>query len=84
MIWCRVKFRTVVIDEAAQALNPPPGFPLPAPRGHPWQATLPAAANHAVAGGAKLGVDITPIEKLLGRLPEVKLLNMQYRMNEQS
>ena len=79
----RLKFRTVVIDEAAQALEPATWIPITrASRvilaGDPFQ--LPPTVQSREA--QKRGLDITLIEKLLGRLPEVKLLNVQYRMNE--
>lgn len=80
----RLKFRTVVIDEAAQALEPATWIPITrASRvilaGDPFQ--LPPTVQSREA--QKRGLDVTLIEKLLQRLPEVKLLNVQYRMNEQ-
>ncbi len=77
------KFRTVVIDEAAQALEPASWIPITrASRvifaGDPFQ--LPPTVKSIKA--QKQGLDVTLIEKLLKRLPEVKLLRVQYRMNE--
>lgn len=79
----RCKFRTVVIDEAAQALEPASWIPITrASRvilaGDPFQ--LPPTVQSREA--QKRGLSITLIEKLLERLPQVNLLNVQYRMNE--
>lgn len=77
------KFRTVFIDEAAQALEPATWIPIArASRvvfmGDPYQ--LPPTVKSQEA--ARNGLSTTLIEKLLTRLPEVSLLNVQYRMNE--
>jgi ATP-dependent RNA/DNA helicase IGHMBP2 len=79
----RCKFRTAVIDEAAQALEPASWIPITrASRvilaGDPFQ--LPPTVQSRAAQQGGLG--ITLIEKLLTRLPELRLLNVQYRMNE--
>ena len=79
----RLKFRTVVIDEAAQALEPAAWIPITrASRvvlaGDPFQ--LPPTVQSREA--QKQGLGVTLIEKLLRRLPEVKLLDVQYRMNQ--
>jgi superfamily I DNA and/or RNA helicase len=76
-------FKWVFIDEAAQALEPATWIPInKADRvifaGDPFQLP-PTVKNHEAA---KKGYSITLIEKLLDRLPEVKLLDVQYRMNE--
>ncbi|WP_282783690.1 AAA domain-containing protein [Phaeodactylibacter xiamenensis] len=76
-------FRTVFIDEAAQALEPATWIPIArASRvifmGDPFQ--LPPTVKSQEA--ARKGFGVTLIEKLLDRLPEVNLLNVQYRMNE--
>lgn len=77
------KFRTVFIDEAAQALEPATWIPITkASRvvltGDPFQ--LPPTVKSRSA--AKLGFNITLIEKSLQRLDQTYLLNTQYRMNE--
>lgn len=77
------KFRTVIIDEAAQALEPATWIPiLKASRvvltGDPFQ--LPPTVKSREA--AKKGLEVTLMEKSLQRFPEVHLLDTQYRMNE--
>jgi superfamily I DNA and/or RNA helicase len=77
------KFRTVVIDEAAQALEPASWIPiLKASRvvlaGDPFQLPPTVKSNKA----QREGFAVTLIEKLLQRLPQVQLLNTQYRMND--
>ena len=77
------KFRTVVIDEAAQALEPATWVPMTkASRvvltGDPFQLPPTVKAREA----ARKGLEITLIEKSLRRLPEVHLLDTQYRMHE--
>jgi superfamily I DNA and/or RNA helicase len=77
------KFRTVFIDEAAQALEPATWIPITkASRvvltGDPFQ--LPPTVKSRSA--AKLGFNVTLIEKSLQRLDQTYLLNTQYRMNE--
>jgi ATP-dependent RNA/DNA helicase IGHMBP2 len=76
------KFRTVVIDEAAQALEPAAWIPiLKASRvilaGDPFQ--LPPTVKSQAA--KKGGLDKTLLEKCLPRLPSVNFLDVQYRMN---
>ncbi|NRB62942.1 MAG: AAA family ATPase [Saprospiraceae bacterium] len=75
-------FRSVVIDEAAQALEPATWVPLlKASRvvltGDPFQLPPTVKSNRA----AREGLAITLIEKGLNRLPGVQLLRTQYRMN---
>lgn len=77
------KFRTVVIDEAAQALEPATWVPITkASRvvltGDPFQLPPTVKAREA----AKKGLEITLIEKSLSRLSEVHLLDTQYRMHQ--
>lgn len=76
------KFRTVVIDEAAQALEPACWIPLlKASRvvmaGDPFQ--LPPTVKSLEARRA--GLEVTLIEKCLQRVAGSCLLNIQYRMN---
>ena len=80
----RRTFRTVVIDEAAQALEPATWVPiLKASKvvltGDPFQ--LPPTVKSRKA--AKAGLAITLIEKSLDRLSGVQLLRTQYRMNKE-
>ena len=75
-------FKTVVIDEAAQSLEPACWIPiLKAEKvvlaGDPHQ--LPPTVKSREA--QKEGLDITLIEKCLQNQPEVSLLTTQYRMN---
>ena len=77
------KFRTVVIDEAAQALEPATWIPiLKASRvvlaGDPFQLPPTVKSIEAQRGG----LTTTLIEKAIIRLPNVNLLNVQYRMNQ--
>ena len=77
------KFRTVIIDEAAQALEPACWIPITkASRvvltGDPFQ--LPPTVKSRLA--EKQGFNITLIEKALKRLKKPYLLNVQYRMHE--
>ncbi len=79
-----LKFRTVVIDEAAQALEPATWIPITrASRvvlaGDPFQLPPTIKSKEAKKGG----FDVTLIEKSLLRLPSVNFLDTQYRMNEQ-
>lgn len=79
----RRRFRTVFIDEAAQALEPASWVPITkASRviltGDPFQ--LPPTVKSMEA--QRKGFNITLIEKGLQRLPKVNLLNVQYRMHE--
>lgn len=76
------KFRTVVIDEAAQALEPATWIPiLRASRvvltGDPFQ--LPPTVKSRKA--EQQGFSITMLERLLPKVPEARLLQTQYRMN---
>lgn len=76
-------FRTVLIDEAAQALEPACWIPITkASRvvlaGDPFQ--LPPTVKSRAA--EKAGLNITLIEKCLQRLEHTSLLKVQYRMNE--
>ncbi|PHN04056.1 AAA domain-containing protein [Flavilitoribacter nigricans] len=76
-------FRTVLIDEAAQALEPACWIPITkASRvvlaGDPFQ--LPPTVKSRAA--EKAGLNITLIEKCLQRLEHTSLLRVQYRMNE--
>ncbi|MCB0629971.1 MAG: AAA domain-containing protein [Saprospiraceae bacterium] len=75
-------FRTVIIDEAAQALEPACWIPITkASRvvlaGDPFQ--LPPTVKSKQA--EKEGLNITLIEKCLVRLEHTSLLKVQYRMN---
>ena len=77
------KFRTVVVDEAAQALEPATWIPIAkASRviltGDPYQ--LPPTVKSVEA--ARKGFGVTLMEKCLPRSPEASLLNIQYRMHQ--
>lgn len=77
------KFRTVVVDEAAQALEPATWIPIIKASkvvltGDPFQLPPTVKSNEA----QKKGFSITMIEKSLERLDKVSLLNVQYRMHE--
>lgn len=79
----KVKFRTAIIDEAAQALEPASWIPITRASkivlaGDPLQ--LPPTIKSFKAKAA--GLDKTLIEKGIKRLPKISLLNVQYRMNE--
>jgi ATP-dependent RNA/DNA helicase IGHMBP2 len=81
-VLAQYKFRTVVIDEAAQALEPAAWIPiLKASKvimsGDPFQ--LPPTVKSREA--AKLGLNHTLIEKCLNTLNDVHLLDTQYRMH---
>lgn len=78
------KFRTLVIDEAAQALEPACWIPISKVSrvilaGDPYQ--LPPTVKSMAA--QKGGLGITLIEKGLQRLNKTSFLDTQYRMNEQ-
>ncbi len=78
----RYKFRTVVIDEAAQALEPACWIPIikaskVVMAGDPFQ--LPPTVKSLEA--RKGGLGVTLIEKAIQRFDLVELLNVQYRMN---
>lgn len=77
------KYRTVVIDETAQALEPATWIPiLKASKviltGDPFQLPPTVKSNEA----QRKGLSITMIEKCLQRLNRTSLLNVQYRMNQ--
>ena len=77
------RFRTVVVDEAAQALEPANWIPITKASkvvltGDPFQ--LPPTVKSVEA--QKGGLSVTLIEKCLNRLPNTCLLNVQYRMHE--
>ncbi len=79
----RLKFRTVVIDEAAQALEPATWIPISRASkvvlaGDPFQ--LPPTVKSFDAKNKGLG--ITLLEKCVEQFPEVNFLNVQYRMNK--
>lgn len=76
-------FKTVVIDEAAQALEPACWIPILKSEkvvfaGDPLQ--LPPTVKSEKA--KKEGLEVTLMEKCLQRLPNIHLLDTQYRMNE--
>ncbi|MEL7422368.1 MAG: AAA domain-containing protein [Bacteroidota bacterium] len=82
-ILAKRQFRTVIIDEAAQALEPATWIPiLKAGRvvltGDPYQLP-PTIKSHAAR---RRGLEVTLIEKALKRQPKTSLLRTQYRMNE--
>lgn len=77
-------FRTVVIDEAAQALEPATWIPITRATkvvlaGDPFQLP-PTVKSHEARQG---GLGVTMIEKCLQRLDATSLLTTQYRMNRQ-
>ena len=77
------KFRTVLIDEAAQALEPACWIPIIKASkvvfaGDPFQLPPTVKSNK----NKKEGLNITLIEKCLAFLPKISFLNVQYRMNE--
>lgn len=77
-----LKFKTLIIDEAAQALEPAAWIPISkASRviffGDPLQLPPTVKSNNARKGG----FHITLMEKGLERLPKNMLLNTQYRMH---
>lgn len=76
------KFRTVVIDEAAQALEPGTWIPITRASkvvlaGDPFQLPPTVKSNEARRGGFA----VTMIEKCLDRMEKTSLLTTQYRMN---
>ena len=82
-VLARRTFKTLVIDEAAQALEPATWIPVLKVSkvilaGDPFQLPPTIKSNNAKKGG----LGITLIEKCLNFLPKVSLLNVQYRMNE--
>ena len=82
-ILAKRKFRTVLIDEAAQALEPACWIPIIKASkvvfaGDPFQ--LPPTVKSSKH--KKGGLNITLIEKCLDFLPKISFLNVQYRMHE--
>ncbi|CAG0890385.1 unnamed protein product, partial [Darwinula stevensoni] len=78
----KFRFRTVVIDEAAQALEPATWIPiLKASRvvlaGDPLQLP-PTVKSHEAA---RKGLSKTLLERAIAHFPYVSLLNVQYRMH---
>ena len=78
------KFYTVVIDEAAQALEAATWIPISRSQkvilaGDPLQ--LPPTVKSAKAG--KEGLNTTMLESCINKHERVSLLDTQYRMNEQ-
>ncbi len=76
-------FRTVVMDEASQALEPASWIPITkASRviltGDPFQLP-PTVKSEAARRG---GFDTTLMERMLARIPESPMLEVQYRMHE--
>jgi superfamily I DNA and/or RNA helicase len=79
----RLKFKTVVIDEAAQALEPGTWIPITKGSkvvlvGDPFQLPPTVKSREAQKGG----FSVTLLEKAIERLSDVSLLNTQYRMHE--
>ena len=79
----RIKFKTVVIDEAAQALEPATWIPISRASkvilaGDPFQ--LPPTVKSFEAKNKGLGT--TLLEKCVKQFPEDSFLNVQYRMNQ--
>ncbi len=78
----KYRFKTVVIDEAAQALEPAIWIPLFKANkvvfaGDPFQ--LPPTVKSMTA--RKMGLHVTTMERTLAHIPN-SLLNVQYRMNQ--
>ncbi|MCH2023260.1 MAG: AAA domain-containing protein [Saprospiraceae bacterium] len=78
----KMTFKTVIIDEAAQALEPATWIPICKAKkvifaGDPFQ--LPPTVKNIDA--AKNGFNVTLLEKSLLRLQEINLLDTQYRMH---
>lgn len=76
-------FDTVVIDEAAQAMEPATWIPMSKGKrvvlaGDPFQ--LPPTVKSDEA--RKAGLEVTLMEKCIEHFQNVSLLNTQYRMNE--
>ncbi|MBK7344226.1 MAG: AAA family ATPase [Saprospiraceae bacterium] len=76
------RFATLIVDEAAQALEPAVWIPLARVErlvlaGDPHQ--LPPTVKSSEA--AREGLNITLMERLLPSLPQVHLLTVQYRMH---
>lgn len=78
----KMNFHTIIIDEAAQALEPATWIPIMKAKkvvfaGDPFQ--LPPTVKSRQA--AKNGFGITLLEKAVERLDQVSLLDTQYRMH---
>jgi len=78
----KMKFHTVIIDEAAQALEPATWIPIGKAEkvifaGDPYQLPPTVKSNKA----AKEGLAITLLEKGVERIESVNLLDTQYRMH---
>jgi superfamily I DNA and/or RNA helicase len=78
----KYRFKTVVVDEAAQALEPAIWIPLFKANkivfaGDPFQ--LPPTVKSMDA--RKMGLHVTTMERCLSHIPNA-LLNVQYRMNQ--
>lgn len=76
------RFRTLVVDEAAQALDPAVWIPLAKAErlvlaGDPHQLPPTVKSPEAMQGG----LSVTLMERLLPSLPSVHLLTRQYRMH---
>lgn len=76
-------FKTVFIDEAAQALEPACWIPISKASkvvlaGDPFQLPPTVKAEKS----KKEGLNVTLLEKNLNFLPQISFLNVQYRMNE--
>ncbi len=79
----KMQFHTIIIDEAAQALEPATWIPIMKAQkvvfaGDPFQ--LPPTVKSRQA--ARNGFSITLLEKAVERLSEVSLLDTQYRMHK--
>lgn len=79
-----MEFRTVLIDEAAQALEPACWIPITKAgrvilAGDPFQLPPTVKATDAQRGG----LEVTLLEKLLARGDRAQLLRTQYRMNRE-
>jgi len=79
----QLKFRTVVIDEAAQALQPASWIPITRAHrvvlaGDPFQLSPTVKSNQA----KRAGFGITLLEEAVERFENISFLDTQYRMNE--
>ncbi len=79
----QIKFRTVVIDEAAQALHPASWIPIIRAHrvvlaGDPFQLSPTVKSNQA----KREGFGVTLLEEAVERFESVSFLDTQYRMNE--
>lgn len=80
----KLRFESVIIDEAAQALEPATWIPILKAKkvvlaGDPFQLPPTVKSDEARKGG----LEVTLMEKGLQHLQNVNLLKVQYRMNEQ-